>query len=129
MTIEQARDRLKEELEAMQENASRILIDDDEYQERRRTFVAALEMAVQAMSEWEKNLDIEYDYNGQAKMIQKMLLHYETEDRPIRRDGVFLCPACGKRTSEWHSYCHICGKKLGWGNIPGMQPKERRKKK
>lgn len=34
---------------------------------------------------------------------------------PARKsDGVLHCPQCNGRVQRGHSFCHKCGKKLGW---------------
>ena len=78
---------------------------------------AALGMAVSALESWENNLDIQYDYNAIAKEHKSMISHFLQDQKPVYKSGVWTCPACGKRISENHSYCHLCGKKVGWGRV------------
>ena len=104
-------------------NADRVM-EPEEYKEHCTKFVAALEMALLAMESWDTNLDIEYDYKGQAKQLKDMILYFKTDERPVKRDGVWLCPACGKRISEWHSHCHCCGKKVGWDTVLKRKPRD-----
>ena len=55
------------------------------------------------------------DYHDLAQQYGDMLTKFCYEAKPIKRNGVWCCPECGKRTSYNHSHCHWCGKKLGWG--------------
>ena len=82
----------------------------------------AMNMAVHALDSWDINQDIEYDYKKQADMLKSMIAYYRKDEKPIRRDGMWLCPACGKKITEWHSYCHLCGKKVGWGSVLKRKP-------
>lgn len=60
-------------------------------------------------------MDIISDYEKMTSDSSRMIKHYETSDKPIRRSGVWCCPNCGKRTQYNHTHCHWCGKKIGWG--------------
>ena len=62
----------------------------------------------------QESMDIISDYEKVIENSNRMMQHYETKAKPVRRDGVWCCPECGKRTSYNHSHCHWCGKKLGW---------------
>ena len=89
-----------------------------------RMLFAALQMSIQALASWDKHQDIEYDYAGQAKMLKEMIIFHRQDEKPIKQDGVWLCPACHRRISEWHSYCHCCGKKVGWETVPKRKPRD-----
>lgn len=54
------------------------------------------------------------DYHDLAQQYSDMMTHYCYEDKPVRRSGVWCCPKCGKRIQYNHSFCHWCGKKVGW---------------
>ena len=82
----------------------------------------AMNMAVTALGVWDHYQDIEYDYKKQGEMLGGLIAYYRKDEKPIHRDGVWLCPACGKKITEWHSYCHICGKKVGWGGVLKRKP-------
>ena len=78
-----------------------------------------LEMEVELAEKVEEALtqamDIIYDYQSMADEHKRMVEKYETEAPVIKRGmDFYCCPACGKRTSRYHSHCHWCGKKLGW---------------
>lgn len=45
---------------------------------------------------------------------QRITERYTIEHKPEWRNGVWCCPACGKRIQYHHSYCHKCGKRVGW---------------
>lgn len=45
---------------------------------------------------------------------EKLINHYRVAGVPEQRSGVYCCPACGKRIQYHHSYCHKCGKRVGW---------------
>ncbi len=62
----------------------------------------------------EEVLDILHDYELQTEQIRKDCDHFHTETRPYIRNGVWLCPKCGKRVQYNHTHCHWCGKKMGW---------------
>lgn len=59
-------------------------------------------------------LDVLQDYRSLASQYQTMYLKYEHEDKPKHKNGVWLCPACSSRVQSNHSYCHRCGKRIGW---------------
>ena len=59
-------------------------------------------------------LDILHDYRSQAKQYRALHSKHEVAGKPVWRDGVWHCPNCNRRTTPNHSYCHCCGKKLGW---------------
>lgn len=59
-------------------------------------------------------MDIISDYEKVAVDAARMSQHYETVAKPIQKSGVWVCPACGKKIPYHHSYCHWCGKKVGW---------------
>lgn len=50
----------------------------------------------------------------QKAELERMIRHYETKSAPVRQNGVWCCPSCGKRVQSNHSHCHRCGKKIGW---------------
>ena len=54
------------------------------------------------------------DYHGLARQYGQMLADFCHEDRPVRKDGIWLCPKCRRRIQHSHSHCHRCGKKIGW---------------
>ena len=51
------------------------------------------------------------------KEYNRMIQHYETMAKPVHRSGVWCCPSCGKRIQYNHSFCHYCGKRIGWVGI------------
>ena len=59
-------------------------------------------------------LDILHDYRSQAKQYRALHSKYEVAAKPFLKGGVWHCPSCNRRTTPHHSYCHCCGKKLGW---------------
>lgn len=59
-------------------------------------------------------MDIISDYEKVAVDAARMSQHYETVAKPIMKSGVWVCPACGKKIPYHHSFCHWCGKKIGW---------------
>lgn len=62
----------------------------------------------------EEALDILHDYQLQAKQYKALHCKHEVAGKPFLKDGVWHCPSCNRRTTPNHSYCHCCGKKLGW---------------
>lgn len=62
----------------------------------------------------EDALDIIHDYRLQAKQYKALHSKHEIAGKPFLKDGVWHCPSCNHRTTHNHSYCHCCGKKLGW---------------
>lgn len=62
----------------------------------------------------EDALDILHDYRLQAKQYKALHSKHEVAGKPFLKDGVWHCPSCNRRTTPNHSYCHCCGKKLGW---------------
>ena len=55
------------------------------------------------------------DYESMAKKHGEMIVHFQQEEKPIHKSGVWCCPRCGKRIKDNHDHCHWCGKKVGWG--------------
>lgn len=108
------------------DEAAEILKDTMEGQQDRKV-ASALDMAVQALTEWDRCLDIRYDYDALAKQYRGMIDKYETEAIPIREDGMFLCPACRRRVYETSSYCWHCGKRVGWGALLEKRTEKGRK--
>lgn len=62
----------------------------------------------------EDALDIIHDYRFQAKQYAALQKKHTVAGRPFLKDGVWHCPACNGRCRPNHSFCHRCGKKLGW---------------
>lgn len=54
------------------------------------------------------------DYHDLAQQYGEMLTAFCYEEKPVFRNGVWLCPKCGKRIQYNHAHCHWCGKKMGW---------------
>lgn len=54
------------------------------------------------------------DYHDLAQEYSGLMTKYCCEAKPIKQNGVWVCPDCGRKTSYNHSYCHWCGKKIGW---------------
>lgn len=54
------------------------------------------------------------DYHDLAQQYSDMLTKFGYADKPIRKNGVWVCPDCGKRIQSNHSHCHWCGKRVGW---------------
>lgn len=54
------------------------------------------------------------DYHSLAEQHGIMVKKYTIEQKPVWRNGIWCCPACGKKVQYHHSYCHICGKRVGW---------------
>lgn len=129
MKITDAAEILTEERGNLQESMTRA--GGQEYTKQKQ-FFEALGMAVQAMSEWEKCLDIGYDYDALAKQYKGMMEKYEIEALPVRDSGVYLCPACRHRVRENYAYCNHCGKKIGWRGLlhgkPGKKPQTIKRK-
>lgn len=63
----------------------------------------------------EDALDILYDYQLQAKQYAALHRKHEVAGKPFLKNGVWHCPACNGRCRPNNSFCHRCGKKLGWG--------------
>lgn len=59
-------------------------------------------------------MDIISDYEKATAETSRLIMHYETMDKPIHRSAVWCCPNCGKRIRFNHSHCHYCGKRIGW---------------
>ena len=66
------------------------------------------------------------DYHGLARQYGQMLADFCHEDRPVRKDGIWLCPKCRRRIQHSHSHCHRCGKKIGWAAGRRGQEKPRK---
>ncbi len=55
------------------------------------------------------------DYYYLAAQYSDMMTTFCYEDKPVKQNGVWICPKCGKRVQYNHTHCHWCGKKMGWG--------------
>ena len=62
----------------------------------------------------EDAMDILHDYRLQAKQYAALQKKHLTAGRPFLKDGVWHCPDCNGRCRPNNSFCHRCGKKLGW---------------
>lgn len=62
----------------------------------------------------EEALDIIHDYRAQAKQNGNLCKKHLIAGKPFLKDSVWHCPGCNRRVNPGHSYCHRCGKKLGW---------------
>lgn len=57
------------------------------------------------------------DLSAVKRMIQKNRFYkfkFEVPIPPKKGDGVLHCPQCNGRVQRGHTFCHKCGKKLGW---------------
>ena len=54
------------------------------------------------------------DYLDLAQQYSDLVTKFCYETKPVKRNGVYVCPDCGSRIAYNHSHCHRCGKKLGW---------------
>lgn len=59
-------------------------------------------------------LDIIHDYRAQSRENASLRKKHLVAGKPILKDSVWHCPDCNRRVVPNHSYCHRCGKKLGW---------------
>lgn len=62
------------------------------------------------------------DYHDLARQYEDMLTVFYYEEKPVFRNGIWLCPKCGKRIAYNHTHCHWCGKKIGWARTRRMAP-------
>lgn len=62
----------------------------------------------------EDALDILHDYRLQGKQYKALHSKHEIVGKPFLKDGVWHCPDCNRRVAPNHSFCHRCGRKLGW---------------
>ena len=62
----------------------------------------------------EDALDILHDYRLQAKENASLHNKHAVAGKPSLKDGVWHCPDCNRRCRPNNSFCHRCGKKLGW---------------
>lgn len=60
-------------------------------------------------------MDLLYDYKGLSKQYAALYKRHSIETHPKHKDGVWHCPDCNRRVQPHHSFCHRCGKRLGWG--------------
>lgn len=59
-------------------------------------------------------LDILHDYQLQSKQYAALQKKHLTAGKPFLKDGVWHRPDCNGRCRPNNSFCHRCGKKLGW---------------
>ena len=62
----------------------------------------------------EDAMDILHDYRLQAKENASLHNKHAVAGKPSLKDGVWHCPDCNRRCRPNNSFCHRCGKKLGW---------------
>lgn len=62
----------------------------------------------------EDALDILHDYQLQSKQYAALQKKHLTAGKPFLKDGVWHCPDCNGRCRPNNSFCHRCGRKLGW---------------
>ena len=65
------------------------------------------------------------DYKKQGAQLGKMILRYETEERPLRQGEMYLCPHCHHRIRINHGHCHWCGGLIGWDGNGGRHGKKK----
>lgn len=65
------------------------------------------------------------DYKKQGEQLGKMILRYETEERPLRQGEMYLCPHCHHRIRINHGHCHWCGGLVGWDGNGGRHGKKK----
>lgn len=65
------------------------------------------------------------DYKKQGEQLGKMILRYETEERPLRQGEMYLCPHCHHRIRINHGHCHWCGGLIGWDGNGGRHGKKK----
>lgn len=62
----------------------------------------------------EDAMDILHDCRLQAKENASLHSKHAVAGKPFLKNGVCHCPDCNRRVAPNHSFCHRCGKKLGW---------------
>lgn len=88
-----------------------------------REDIAALEAAIaiigtlqdECVTDAQALKDLIFDYNLAVKQNNENHRKFEIAAKPVKRDNVWHCPECNHRVAPRHSFCHWCGKKLGWG--------------
>lgn len=65
------------------------------------------------------------DYKKQGEQLGRMILRYETEERPLRQGEMYLCPHCHHRIRINHGHCHWCGGLIGWDGNGGRHGKKK----
>ena len=65
------------------------------------------------------------DYKKQGEQLGRMILRYETEERPLRQGEMYLCPHCHHRVRINHGHCHWCGGLIGWDGNGGRHGKKK----
>ena len=87
-----------------------------QYMTNREDLDGAYKEVLEANAEaLEEALDILQDYEKQARQASKDMKHFYTADKALKENGLRLCPKCKRQVRYNHTYCHWCGKKLGWG--------------
>ena len=65
------------------------------------------------------------DYKKQGEQLGKMILRYETEERPLRQGEMYLCPHCHHRIRINHGHCHWGGGLISWDGNGGRHGKKK----
>lgn len=98
---------------ARREDADKIWQNDVYALEAAIAIISALQD--EGISDAEGVKDLIFDYTLAAKQNKELHRKFEVPSKALKKDGVFHCPECNHRVSPYHSFCHWCGKKLGWG--------------
>lgn len=83
-------------------------------------------LSVHGIPATEKELEaVLDDYKKQGEQLGRMILRYETEERPLRQGEMYLCPHCHHRIRINHGHCHWCGGLVGWDGNGGRHGKKK----
>ena len=55
-------------------------------------------------------------YRTMIEALEKQVPKKPKEDKNMRGDFMYICPACENKLSQITKYCNECGQKLRWKN-------------
>ena len=118
-------DDILSQLSSLKDNSQSFITDEkDDDRQIWRDDVTAIEETIsiinalqdEGVTDADEVKDMIRDYRAVTKQVAEYQRKFETKARPKigGENGVYLCPECGHRVQSRHTFCHWCGKKLGW---------------
>lgn len=94
------------------------IIKDEAHQDDAEVLQAAVNvlfaLSEEGVQTAEDAMDILHDYRVQARQCKALHNKHQVAGQPFLKDSVWHCPDCNRKVAPNHSFCHRCGKKLGW---------------
>lgn len=114
-------ERILEQLNSLHENSASFASEKDAdpiWSEDCTALEAAIAMIRalrdEGVNDAEALKDLIFDYDLAVKQNKENHRKFEIAAKAFKMDGVYHCPECNHRVAPNHSFCHWCGKRLGW---------------